>query len=124
MLLQAGVQPGLGWSRVTSLPLLLQQQLHVCCDRPRSPAQAENCRLLYTWVPSAAGFLATTCWQVGRQGVRQQEARQQGRHDAHDGTMLCGGLAAKGKPCKGEASCLTWLSEKPDHGSRCLVVTV
>ena len=45
------VQPGLTWSRINSLPLVLQQQLHVCCDCPHSPAQAENCRPLYTGVP-------------------------------------------------------------------------
>ena len=87
MLLQAGLQPGLGWSRVTSLPLVLQQQLHVRRDCPRSPAQAEDCRPLYALVPSAAVFSATTCWQASRPGVRQQEARLQGRHGAHDGTM-------------------------------------
>ena len=51
VLLRADVQPGLTWSRINSLPLVLQQQLHVSCDCPHSPAQAKNCRPLYTGVP-------------------------------------------------------------------------
>lgn len=60
VLLHAVVQPNPGWSRVTALPLVLPQQLHVCRDCPRSHAQAENCRPSHTWVPAAMSF-ATTC---------------------------------------------------------------